>query len=89
VPRLTNAILPATGEVKIVHPSAGVTATTSPPKLNACIPNCATPTPYRAATGAGASTSSAWKVMASKTYICIVGRVPSAGVDMFALLRPE
>src|SRR5689334_15565504 len=87
VPRLMKAILPVRVDVMALQPSTGVTATTLPLRLNDDAPNCATPTPYRAAMADGVSTSRAWKVMASKMYICIVGRLPSDGVDMFALLR--
>src|SRR5436190_24122364 len=45
VPRSTKAILPATGEVITVQPSAGTVETTSPPRVNDCGPNTATPTP--------------------------------------------
>src|SRR4051812_43526206 len=87
-PRLTKAILPATAEPITEQPSAGEAATMSPVTVNACVPKTAVPTPYCPASADGESMVSAWKVIASKRYICMRGRLPSDGVDMFALLRP-
>ena len=88
VPRSTSAILPDTPAPVPVQPLIGDDSAMSPVRSNAEGPNCAPALWSAPASVTGKLMMTVNACAALKIYMRIRGRLPSDGVDMFALLRP-